>query len=299
MAKIAVPAFSEALQFTKREWRGIMILALKTYGLLFLFQILASIPGHVMMRPEDAMYLRTHPMSLSDMPVSLLWMNALTAIIGFFLTQWVIAPMYIAISRSLILGEPFDRILTARLTEPRTMRVTKLMWSMAIFVIPFYAILFGMMFMFMPMIVAHAEVNLTLVGFSIFVTVAYVIFVMYVSLRVYYLVPAFATDYEFTSISETWEHSRGQAWSVFKTILLGFLFYFCIMLLFIVALMLVSVMMAAVAHMAIAGKLALQILLGFILFAMIIFMLAVMVLLLPQLITASIASVYKLSQKMV
>jgi hypothetical protein len=296
MSKIARPAFAEAVEFTKREWRGIMLLALKTYLLLMLFQILASLPAHMMMKPEDAMYINTRPISFSDLPMSLIAMNMVSGVIGFFLTQWIVAPLYIAIARSVVLGEPFDRILCARLTEPRTVRVTKLMWSMAIFVIPFYALLFGLMLMIIPMTQVGAVVQPALIAFAIFVAVAYLIFFTYVALRIYYLIPAFACDRKFSSLSEIWDHSRGQAWSVLKVILLGMVFYICLLIVFVAGFVLLAALLSAISHMVITGKLAIQILLGFAIFALFIFMLAILALLIPQMISASVASVYRISQ---
>lgn len=300
MSKIATPAFSEAIDFMKKEWRGVMLLSLKTYLLILLFQILASIPVHMVMGPQPCIGCipinPSDPLAFGEIPKSLIFMNIVTGILGFILTQWIVAPLHIAISRSVVLGEPFDRILCKHLTEDRTLRVAKLLWSVLIIMIPLYASIFPLSMLIVPLKTGSLSGSFGLLGAISLIFCAYMVFYFYIMLRIYYLVPAFATDRKFATLSETWDHSKGSAWSVFKVMMLGILVMFCAILIFVAVMMLLSLMMAALAQAAVAGKLVLQILVGFLIFVMALFMTAVLVLIIPQLVTAGIASVYKMTQ---
>ena len=251
-----------------------------------------------MMGPQAYLTMQSNPpMSLAAIPTSLILMNMVSGIIGFFLTQWIVSPLYISISRSVVLGEPFDRVLCKRLTEERTVRVAKLLWTIFIVMIPFYLVIFSIFLLINPQTIQEmGPPNLALISAIGITLLAYMIFFVYINLRIYYLVPAFASDRKFSSISEIWDHSKGQAWSVFKVILLGFVLMIGIMILFFVGILLLSGIMSMISQLAIAGKLALQIVVGIMFALLILFILAVIILIIPQLITAAVASVYKLSQ---
>lgn len=297
MSKIAVPAFSNAMQFMKQEWRGVMLLALKTYLLIFLFQIVASIPVHIIMGPQLATTMQANPMSLSEIPQSLILMNIITGIIGYLLTQWIVSPLYIAISRSVVLGETFDRVLCKHLTEARTVRVAKLLWTVLIFMLPLYAAIFPISMFLLPKQAGGFDLpSAVLVSSLLIAFLAYMVFLFYINLRIFYLVPAIATDRPFSSIWEIWEHSKGHAWSVCKVVLLGMLLIIGVAILFILGILIFSAILSAIAQVTMAGKLVIQIFVGILIVLSILAMLAVLVLYIPQLITAAVASVYKLSQ---
>jgi hypothetical protein len=291
MSKIAVPAYSMAFRFMKKEWGGVMLLALKTYLLILLFELLAAIPISIIMGPQP------DQASLENMPKSFILLNMLFGIISFFLTQWIVSPLYIAISRSVVLGKPFDRILCKHLTEKRTWRVTKLLWSIFIVMIPFYIGTYALF-----KLAANVETQKLAIFYILTITalviafLVYTIFFIYVNLRIYYLVPALAIDRPFSSIGEIWKHSKGHAWSVLKVILLGILLIIGFAILFGVGFYILSTIMNSLGNLAVEGRLIIQILIGILIFLLILLTLAVLVLYIPQLIIAAVAGVYKLSQ---
>lgn len=291
MTKIARPAFSEATKFMKKEWKGVMLLALKTFLLIMLFELLAAIPGIVMGVSEFFLTENKDTTALGGYSI----IDIFTSIIAFFLTQWVVSPLYVATSRSVVLGEPFDRVLCKRLTEARTVRVMKLLWSLFILLIPFYVV--ATVLVLNPQLVMDfATLRLELIAAIVIAFLAYLVFIVYFSLKIYYLVPALATDYPFTSVSDLWKQSKGHTWSILKVLLLGFLLFFGVGLLCIAGIALFVWLFGIIAKLIIAGKLVLQILIGIVAFLIGIFMLAVLVLLIPQYVMAAVAGVYKLSQ---
>jgi hypothetical protein len=294
MAKIALPAFSEANRFFKKNWRGVMVLALKTYLTILLLHLLVGIPAQVIIGPQMTLKLHLNPISVWDLPPLLIIMNIVAGVVGYFLSQWLISPLYISICRSVILGEPFDRFLFRHLTATRTLRVAKLLWSLLIIIIPVYVAGFALLLLAQP-----SAQGIGGVSFGVFLPLLlaapiYLVVFIYITMRVYYLIPPLACDRHFSNLSDLWSLSRGKAWSIFKVfLLLGFI-SICVGLVFFAIFMVLFVGFIAVFQGV--GKLIVGTVIGALIVLLAVTGLIVFVLIIPQLVTATIANVYKLSQ---
>ena len=303
MGKIARPALSNAVQFFKNEWRGIFVLAIKTYLMAIVVYILGMIPTVMIAGPDVLMKMHTAHTSMADMPPYALITQLILGIVISLAMLWLHAPLYISLSRGVLLSgdttakEPFDRTLFKRLLSERALRITKILALMIFMLLPFYIGLFVLAHkLSTPVSAESSELMKTTGLIFLIVTIVYLIIYIYIVVRLTYLVPAIAMDRRFESAAQAWDLTRKKGWPIIKTILLTFLLSLLIMILFIVALVVLGASLFFLVQMTGAGTVA-GVFAGAGVIIMTILGVIVFYLIFPQLMGAAIASVYLLSEQ--
>jgi len=123
--------------------------------------------------------------------------------IGFSLTM---APLMVSIHRSILLNEKFDRRLFSRIFAPKEFEMVG--WLMGIACVKLLA---------QKALVSIGSADSLSLGFmpNLLIFIA----LMYVTLRIYYSVPAVSTDKN-TDLHAMWKLSSHKMWSIIKLILL-------------------------------------------------------------------------------
>jgi hypothetical protein len=279
MAKIARPALAKAIHLVKQDWTHIAILSIKYYVLVFCAYLIVIIPLGWFLGAETIkkVYLPTTvsgALVVETLPSEMVFLALIVMhVILPLISAWLLSPLYISLSRSAILGEPFNRHLLSRLTDHRTLRVAKILWLTIFLLVPPYSSVFFL-----------ANIDTGLAAIIGIFYVFYMFFYFYVVLRLYYLIPAVSIDRSFASMKEAWAITQGRAWAVLKVLILT-----------TVALMGVLLLFAVIGYLAwlIPSRPI------FLFVACILGVLSVLVLFLvvPQVMMASVANVYKLSQE--
>lgn len=133
---------------------------------------------------------------------------------------WLGAPMMIALSEAIMSGERLKSYYLARLFSERSTRLA---------LIVSIGVLVGLIFQAAQQVMMMQATPALLIG-SIIAAIVGFVAQIYVSLRIYYAIPAIAIDKKFRSLADYWNLSERRGWLLLRTILLSFLYIIGIMI---------------------------------------------------------------------
>lgn len=222
MTKTVRPAISAFLQSYKQNWRNLSLLAIKAYALTHLISVMLylftdKVFGTALMAKLKIYYEMIFgflAFQSFNMPSQTLIQqthnDTIVEIIMGLISAWLTAPLFTSICRTMVLGEKFDTSFVKRLTQGRCLKVALV--SCVITIILYSSITF----------ILDTSDDRLWVSLA---SCIYYLFVYYITLRVYYLIPAIAVDNMPTSFAQGWTLTRKKTWAIFKITLLVLLSY--------------------------------------------------------------------------